>query len=328
MRIGERLVNMGFFDRAIKNIVKKAKPVLPVAAMFAAPYLAPKLGAFLGAGGKGAGLGSLLKGYGTKFGAMPMLLKAPVSSGLTSYGLARLMGQKNPERAALYSALTAVPFSFMKANAMANALGGDVSAMDLLMAPGNTPITQTVPRFGVEGNMKGLPLNVMPKTQYLGDTTKTLSEGMKLSDLFRKQQAGKTLLGTPFKAGDFDLTAGIPLLAGTLGGMPTDEQAEEMQIERERRRMKQMYDMMQNPYYSYVPSEFKFTPYETGGEVSGPGGPKDDAINAKLSDGEFVMTAKAVENFGNGSRMEGAKKMYKMMNALDPESEKPSEAMV
>ena len=328
MRIGERLVNMGFFDRAIKNIVKKAKPILPVAAMFAAPYLAPKLGAFLGAGGKGAGLGSLLKGYGTKFGAMPMLLKAPVSSGLTSYGLARLMGQKNPERAALYSALTAVPFSFMKANAMANALGGDVSAMDLLMAPGNTPITQTVPRFGVEGNMKGLPLNVMPKTQYLGDTTKTLSEGMKLSDLFRKQQAGKTLLGTPFKAGDFDLTAGIPLLAGTLGGMPTDAQAEEMQIEREKRRMKQMYDMMQNPYYSYVPSEFKFTPYETGGEVSGPGGPKDDAINAKLSDGEFVMTAKAVENFGNGSRMEGAKKMYKMMNALDPESEKPSEAMV
>ena len=319
---------MGFFDKAIKNIVKKAKPILPVAAMFAAPYFAPKLGAFLGAGGKGAGLGALLKGYGTKFGAMPMLLKAPVSSGLTSYGIAKLMGQKNPERAALYSALTAVPFSFMKANAMANALGGDVSAMDLLMAPGGQPITQTVPRFGVEGNMKGLPLNVMPKTQYLGDTTKTLSPGMKLSDLFRKQQAGKTLLGTPFKAGDFDLTAGIPLLAGTLGGMPTDAQAEEMQMERERRRMKQMYDMMQNPYYSYVPSEFKFTPYEAGGEVSGPGGPKDDAINAKLSDGEFVMTAKAVENFGNGSRMEGAKKMYKMMNALDPESEKPSEAMV
>ena len=328
MRIGERLVNMGFFDSAIKNIVKKAKPILPVAAMFAAPYLAPKLGAFLGAGGKGAGLGSLLKGYGAKFGAMPMLLKAPVTSGLTSYGIARLMGQKNPERAALYSALTAVPFSFMKANAMANALGGDVSAMDLLMAPGNTPITQTVPRFGVEGNMKGLPLNVMPKTQYLGDTTRTLSEGMKLSDLLRTQQAGKTFLGTDLPAGSFDLKAGIPLLAGMVGGMPTDEQAEEMQMEREKRRMKQMYDMMQNPYYSYVPSEFKFTPYEAGGEVSGPGGPKDDAINAKLSDGEFVMTAKAVENFGNGSRMEGAKKMYKMMNALDPESEKPSEAMV
>jgi len=317
---------MGFFDSAIKNIVKKAKPILPVAAMFAAPYLAPKLGAFLGAGGKGAGLGSLLKGYGTKFGAMPMLLKAPVTSGLTSYGIARLMGQKNPERAALYSALTAAPFAFMKANAMANALGPDVSAMDLLMAPGGQPITQTIPRFGT--NVEGLPLNVMPKTQMIGETTRTLSPGMKLTDLFRRQQAGKTLLGTPFNVGDFDIRAGLPLLAGTLGGMPTDAQAEEMQREKEKRRMTQLYEMMQNPYYSYVPSEFKFTPYEAGGEVSGPGGPKDDAINAKLSDGEFVMTAKAVENFGNGSRMEGAKKMYKMMNALDPESEKPSEAMV
>jgi len=284
---------------------------LPVAAMFAAPYLAPKLGGFLAAGGKGAGLGSLLSGYGTKFGAMPMMLKAPVTSGLTSYGLARLMGQKNPERAALYSALTAVPFSFMKANAMANTLGGDVSAMDLLMAPGGQPITQTVPRFGVEGGMKNMPLNVMPKTQYLGDTTRTLSPGMKLSDLLRTQQAGKSFLGTDIPAGSFDIKAGLPLLAGLTGGMPTEEQTEEMMREKEKKRMSQLYDMMKNPYYSYVPDRLDFTPYETGGEVSGPGGPKDDAINAKLSDGEFVMTAKAVENFGNGSRIKGAKRCIK-----------------
>jgi len=163
---------MGFFDKAIKNIVKKAKPLLPVAAMFAAPYLAPKLGGFLAAGGKGAGLGSLLGGYGTKFGAMPMMLKAPVTSGLTSYGLAKLMGQKNPEKAALYSALTAAPFAFMKANAMANQLGGDVSAMDLLMAPGGQPLTQTVPQFRT--NDEGLPLNVMPKTKMIGETIKKL----------------------------------------------------------------------------------------------------------------------------------------------------------
>ena len=317
---------MGFFDKAIKNIVKKAKPILPVAAMFAAPYLAPKLGGFLAAGGKGAGLGSLLSGYGTKFGAMPMMLKAPVTSGLTSYGLARLMGQKNPEKAALYSALTAAPFAFMKANAMANALGPDVSAMDLLMAPGGQPLTQTVPQFRT--NVKGLPLNVMPKTQMIGETTRTLSPGMSLTDLFTKQQAGKSFLGTPFAKGDFDIKAGLPLLAGITGGMPTEDQTREMMRQREKERMKQLYEDMQNPYYSYVPKEFKFTPYETGGAVNGPGGPKDDAINAKLSDGEFVMTAKAVQNMGNGSRMAGAKKMYKLMNSLDPESEKPSEAMV
>ena len=316
---------MGFFDKAIKNIVKKAKPILPVAAMFAAPYLAPKMSAFLAAGGKGAGLGSLLSGYGTKFGAMPMMLKAPITSGLTSYGLARLMGQKNPEKAALYSALTAAPFAFMKANAMANALGPDVSAMDLLMAPGGSPINVSKPQF--KTNIEGLPLNVMPRPQMVGTTTKSFP-GMKLTDLLRTQTAGKTFLGTDLPAGSFDIKSGIPLLAGMLGGMPTDEQAEEMARGKEKRRMTQLYEDMTNPYYSYVPKQFKFTPYETGGAVNGPGGPKDDVIDAKLSDGEFVMTAKAVENFGGGDRVAGAKRMYNMMNQLDPQSETVQESVI
>ena len=66
---------------------------------------------------------------------------------------------------------------------------------------------------------------------------------------------------------------------------------------------------------------------DLGGDVSGPGGPKDDMIDAKLSDGEFVMTAKAVENLGNGDRYEGARKMYSMMNMLDPESETMKEVV-
>ena len=50
------------------------------------------------------------------------------------------------------------------------------------------------------------------------------------------------------------------------------------------------------------------------GEISGPGGPKDDLVPAMLSDGEFVMTAKAVENAG------GPRVMYNLMNSLDPDS--------
>ena len=50
------------------------------------------------------------------------------------------------------------------------------------------------------------------------------------------------------------------------------------------------------------------------GQISGPGGPKDDLVPAMLSDGEFVMTAKAVENAG------GPRVMYNLMNSLDPES--------
>jgi hypothetical protein len=66
---------------------------------------------------------------------------------------------------------------------------------------------------------------------------------------------------------------------------------------------------------------------ENGGDVSGPGTGTSDSIDAKLSDGEFVMTAKAVENLGNGDRYTGARKMYDMMNMLDPESEAMSEAV-
>mgnify|MGYP006402683051 CR=1 FL=1 len=62
-----------------------------------------------------------------------------------------------------------------------------------------------------------------------------------------------------------------------------------------------------------------------GGDVSGPGTGTSDSIDARLSDGEFVMTAKAVENLGGGDRYEGARKMYGMMNMLDPQSETMSE---
>jgi len=54
-----------------------------------------------------------------------------------------------------------------------------------------------------------------------------------------------------------------------------------------------------------------------GGEISGPGTGTSDSIPAMLSDGEFVMTAKAVRGMGDGSRKKGAAKMYQMMNKLE-----------
>lgn len=53
------------------------------------------------------------------------------------------------------------------------------------------------------------------------------------------------------------------------------------------------------------------------GQIDGPGTETSDSIPAMLSDGEFVMTAKAVRGMGNGSRREGAKKMYKLMHQLE-----------
>jgi len=53
------------------------------------------------------------------------------------------------------------------------------------------------------------------------------------------------------------------------------------------------------------------------GQISGPGTETSDDIPAMLSDGEFVMTAKAVKGMGGGSRRAGAKKMYALMHRLE-----------
>ena len=56
---------------------------------------------------------------------------------------------------------------------------------------------------------------------------------------------------------------------------------------------------------------------QQGGESVGPGTGTSDSIPAMLSDGEFVMTAKAVRGAGGGDRREGARKMYEAMDRLE-----------
>ena len=57
-----------------------------------------------------------------------------------------------------------------------------------------------------------------------------------------------------------------------------------------------------------------------GGASNGPGTGTSDSIPAMLSDGEFVMTAKAVRGAGEGDRREGARKMYEAMNKLETQA--------
>ena len=66
-----------------------------------------------------------------------------------------------------------------------------------------------------------------------------------------------------------------------------------------------------------------------GGMIDGPGTGKSDSVpaaifqdgnrvqEARLSDGEFVMTADAVKGAGGGDRAKGAARMYKMMNQFE-----------
>jgi hypothetical protein len=54
-----------------------------------------------------------------------------------------------------------------------------------------------------------------------------------------------------------------------------------------------------------------------GGEIAGPGTGTSDSIPARLSDGEFVMTAESVRNAGKGDRNLGAARMYDLMQRFE-----------
>jgi hypothetical protein len=57
--------------------------------------------------------------------------------------------------------------------------------------------------------------------------------------------------------------------------------------------------------------------YDAGGMVRGPGGPRDDAIPARLSNGEFVVNARAVTALGGGSNKVGLQKMNALQKLLE-----------
>jgi hypothetical protein len=70
------------------------------------------------------------------------------------------------------------------------------------------------------------------------------------------------------------------------------------------------------PDWMFLPENFQ--EYRAmGGEVIGPGTGTSDSIPARLSDGEFVMTADAVRNAGGGDRNLGAARMYDMMRRFE-----------
>jgi hypothetical protein len=72
-------------------------------------------------------------------------------------------------------------------------------------------------------------------------------------------------------------------------------------------------NLVANPFLqAYNPLQAK-----SGGEIVGPGTPTSDSIPAMLSDGEFVMNAKAVRGAGGGDRNQGAKRMYDMMQQFE-----------
>jgi hypothetical protein len=78
----------------------------------------------------------------------------------------------------------------------------------------------------------------------------------------------------------------------------------------------QLYDQYLNPQRVAAGGEMDSFPRRTG-YIEGPGTETSDDIPAMLSDGEFVMNAKAVRGAGGGSREKGVRRMYDMMRAFE-----------
>ena len=77
-----------------------------------------------------------------------------------------------------------------------------------------------------------------------------------------------------------------------------------------------LYQQYLFPQQAAAGGEMQNFPRRTG-YIGGPGTETSDSIPAMLSDGEFVMNAKAVRGAGGGSRERGVRKMYDMMRAFE-----------
>tara|TARA_Y100001963_G_scaffold122255_1_gene171425 strand:+ start:545 stop:1675 length:1131 start_codon:yes stop_codon:yes gene_type:complete len=373
---------MGFLSKLMKNPI--VQMLTPMALSMAMPHL---------------GITGLMSGIKN-----PMLRSA-LEQSLLGFGTAKLTGSKHPEKAAMYSGLASMPFSFMKAANAANLYNEELAALQdspELFKTDRVPVGTgkfTKPRnvfslgqgyqipgkeimkdsftFGpgyeaFKAQEKLTPWDVLSGSDKVAkkmvpvpeirDMRRILEEGPRQTawdlnkdkinysidapevDFYSKVgTGGKNLLGGKLEEGK-EYTDWLPTIAsqaaGWYGGRPTDEELWEDSKSRRRKELAFMYgipeDMvggeMQNPYYGgggfWRDGGIATLEMDAGGAINGPGGPKDDVIDAKLSDGEFVMTAKAVENFGGGDRMAGAKRMYQMMNQLDPESETVQESVI
>ena len=400
---------MGFLSKLMKSdVMKMALPML-------LPYA---MGPIFGSGI-----------MGSMFGGMNPMARNMLQQSMLGYGTAALTGSKHPEKAAMYSGLASMPFSFMKANQAANMYNKGLENFDIdrfstepIMSEAVEPWWEKMGPAGMDKYHPGIPSKftgkyqvpewnkeavtnflkqqeklkadpidawdvirgrkhleknildvpfrreanvmkdmtrpiynaekqamenvVMPTSEWRGgDPTLDVTEmTMPEVDFYSKvSKGGKNLLGQELTKGE-TVTDWLPTIAsqaaGWYGGRPTDEELWEDSKSRRRKELAFMYGIpeelmggeMENPYYTgggfWKDGGIATLEMDAGGAVNGPGGPKDDVIDAKLSDGEFVMTAKAVENFGGGDRVAGAKRMYNMMNQLDPQSETVQESVI
>jgi len=167
--------------------------------------------------------------------------------------------------------------------------------------------------------LTGAPISTVP-------TTAATSSGSYFADLGGNQKTGIMSALGDFASENKLLTAGLGLGALGLLGMTEEEEKEaerrpfpkgEMFDITARSRDGDVYQLNDPEDLAAYQREISNFNYMDGGEVTGPGTGTSDSVPARLSDGEFVVTAKAVRGAGGGDRDIGAARMYDMMAELE-----------
>jgi len=293
------LPEYGFFDSIGKFFKKAAGIILPVALNF----LLPGLGT-IASGAIGAGLGAMINGA-TPGQALQAGLMGGVVGGIGS-GLYGMMQPGGTFMGGLQGGLPAGMFG----NPQAPFLNPDIFG-------GQAASTTTMGATAFPGGSGPPPSGVAPTTAAPGffDKMGNFIATYPKTSLAIAGGAG-LLLG-----GALSPTVKQPAPIDTSG--PSQEE-----IDAQRFAPSTFVAERYNPRYlinpTYSPNPYYATAAQggeidarVGGHLKGPGTGTSDSIPAKLSDGEFVMTARAVKGAGGGSRAAGAKRMYDMMHQFE-----------
>ena len=296
--------------KGIKNIFKKAAPILlPAAVSFLFPGMAPVV-----SGAIAGGVGSLLQGGDFK-DALKGAALGGLSSSLTSYATRGNFGfQGDPN------------YKTFEMRRFGEGSGTNLSGR-LSEAAGATKGFFTKP--GTEG---------VTAAQAAKEVLKI--PGMTVDNPnFASLVENATVAGTPSSINlGRAIPAGLGIMAVTGAFDPIEQDPLEDPYENTSRELLEMYperyttgpilppirtnldDVMERrrnrDIFAYAAEGGEMFSRKTGA-IAGPGTGTSDDIPAMLSDGEFVMTAKAVRGAGNGSRKKGVKKMYDMMRAFE-----------
>lgn len=154
----------------------------------------------------------------------------------------------------------------------------------------------------------GYDLQTDPSAQYGGKSYETLGP----DDLFANiDQLGSGVPGTPgTPIGGSGTVSTVSPSGYSYGATPTYGSTPNFSA------AQTTYNAATAPWAGKVPS-YAAISAANGGHIRGAGTATSDSIPARLSDGEFVLTAKAVRGAGNGSLRDGARKLYAMMDTLE-----------